>query len=299
MRDLVGDEKMNRERRSTLYVFFAALLFSIGGLCVKVIPWSGLTINGMRNLISVLILTVYFKGTGRRIVINKGVIMGAVCMAGVTSLYCLANKLTTAANTIILQFTAPIFVILLSWMLFKERPKRLDVAACIVVTGGVVCFFVDSVSAGNGLGNALAVLSGVCYAGVFMMNTFPEADSLSSIYLGQAVCALTQAPLILTETEFNGQAVIAILVLGMFQLALAYILMAKGLEHTPPIAASLTTGIEPVLNPIFVGIFYQERISLLSFVGAAIVFLGIISYNVLKLVRSAPKCENSSKRGPV
>lgn len=273
---------MKNERRATLYVLISALLFSIGGLCVKVIPWSGITINGMRSLISVVVLTVYFNVTGKKIIVNKGVLVGAGCMAGVTTLFCMANKLTTAANTIILQFTAPIFVIWFSWLFFKERPKKIDLAACGVVLVGIVFFFVDSLGTGNMLGNVLALLSGVCYAGVFMLNTFPKADPISSIFLGQAVCALTQAPFIFTEMEVSPTAVIAILVLGVFQLALAYIFMAKGLAHISAVSASLTSAIEPILNPVLVAIFYHESISLLSFVGAAIVFLGIIGYTGFK-----------------
>ena len=81
---------MSKEKRATLYVFASAVLFSIGGLCVKVIPWSGITINGVRSLISVLILLVYFKITGHKFVFNKSVALGAVSMAGTTTLYCLA-----------------------------------------------------------------------------------------------------------------------------------------------------------------------------------------------------------------
>ena len=274
---------MTKEQKATLYVFVSAVLFSIGGLCVKVIPWSGITINGVRSLISVLILLVYLKKTHHKIVFNKGVATGAISMALMTTLFCLANKLTTAANTIILQFTAPIFIILFMWLFFHERPKKLDMAACGVVLVGIICFFVDSLAAGNMLGNVLALLSGVAYAGVFMMNTFPGADSMSSILLGQAVCAVTQTPFLFAETEFTASAVAAVVVLGVFQLAVAYIFMAKGLEHIPAVAASLTAAIEPILNPVLVAIFYGEMISSLSFVGAVIVFVGIIGYNLLKL----------------
>ena len=274
---------MSKERRATLYVFASAVLFSIGGLCVKVIPWSGITINGVRSLISVLILLVYFKITGHKFVFNKSVALGAVSMAGTTTLYCLANKLTTAANTIILQFTAPVFIILFMWAFFHERPKKLDICTSLVVLTGIVFFFVDSLAAGNTLGNLLALLSGVCYAGVFMMKTFPGADSLSSILLGQAICAVTQTPFIFDENVFTPTAVIAAVVLGVFQLAMAYIFMSKGLEHTPAIAASLTSAVEPIMNPIWVAVFYHEMISGLSFVGAVIVFIGVIGYNLLKL----------------
>jgi drug/metabolite transporter (DMT)-like permease len=116
-----------------------------------------------------------------------------------------------------------------------------------------------------------------------MMNTFPGADSMSSILLGQAVCAVTQTPFIFAETEFTAPAFAAILVLGVFQLALAYIFMSRGLEHTPAVTASLTAAIEPILNPVLVAIFYGEMISSLSLVGAVIVVVGVIAYNLLKL----------------
>ena len=109
-----------KHSKGIFYVLMAAVLFSIGGLCIKLIPWSPLSINGARNFISVIIIGAYLKATHHKIVINPAVIFGAVCMTGVTTLYCIANKLTTAANTIVLQFTAPIFVIFLMWILKKE-----------------------------------------------------------------------------------------------------------------------------------------------------------------------------------
>ena len=100
-----------KKSKGILYVLTAAILFSIGGLCIKLVPWSPLAINGARNLISVIIIGAYLKMIHHKIIVNPPVIFGAVCMMGVTTLYCIANKLTTAANTIVLQFTAPIFVI--------------------------------------------------------------------------------------------------------------------------------------------------------------------------------------------
>ena len=96
------------------FVLTAAALFSLGGLCIKMVPWSPLAINGARSLISVLVLAVYLKIIRHRIVINGAVLFGALCMTGTTSLYCAANKLTTAANAIVLQFTAPDFSIHIS-----------------------------------------------------------------------------------------------------------------------------------------------------------------------------------------
>ena len=271
-----------KHSKGIFYVLMAAILFSIGGLCIKLVPWSPLSINGVRNLISAIIIGIYLKATHHKIVINPAVIFGAVCMTCVTTLYCIANKLTTAANTIILQFTAPIFVIFFVWLFFKEKPKKLDVITSGIVFVGIIFFFVDGISSGNILGDFLAVLSGVAYAGVFMMNSFGKSDSLSSIFLGQSLSALTGIWFVFGETNFGATAIGGILALGIFQLALAYIFMAKGLEEVPAVTASLTTAIEPILNPLLVALFYHEMITPLSFVGAIIVIAAIVTYNVKK-----------------
>ena len=275
-----------KQSKGIFYVLMAALLFSIGGLCIKLVPWSPLAINGARNLISVILIGIYLKVIHHKIVINPAVLFGAVCMTGTTTLYTIANKLTTAANTIVLQFTAPVFVIFLMWLFFKERPKRMDIAASVAVFVGIICFFIDGLSSGNMLGNVLAVLSGVSYAGVFMMNSFEKSDSLSSIFLVQALSAVTCVWFVFGETDFGVTAIGGIVALGVFQLALAYIFMSKGLDEVPAVTASLTTAIEPILNPLWVALFYHEMITPLAFVGAVIVIAAVVGYNLWKAVKS-------------
>ena len=271
-----------KQSKGILYVLAAAVLFSLGGLCIKLIPWSPLAINGTRNLISVMIIGIYLKSIGHKIVINPAVLFGAICMSATTTLYTIANKLTTAANTIVLQFTAPVFVIFLMWIFFKERPKRVDILASAAVFVGILFFFIDGLSSGNMLGNVIAVISGVAYAGVFMLNSFEGSDSLSSIFLGQALSAVTCIWFVFGETDFGMTAIGGILALGIFQVGLAYIFMSKGLEVVPAVTASLTTAVEPILNPILVAAFYHEMISPLSFAGAVIVITAVVGYNVIK-----------------
>lgn len=269
-----------KNHRGILLVLIAATLFSMGGLCIKMVPWSPLAINGARSLISVMVLAIYLKLIKHKIRINKAVLFGAVCMTGTTGLYCAANKLTTAANAIVLQFTAPVFVIFLMCIIKKEKPKKVDILACIVVFTGIIFFFVDGLLLGNMLGNFVAVLSGVCYAGVFMMNSFEKSDALSSVFLGHGLSAVTGIGFVFGETDFGGQAIIGILLLGVFQMAIAYIFMSKGLEQVSAVTASLTTAIEPILNPLLVAFFWGEMVSTLSLVGAAIVVAGVIGYNL-------------------
>ena len=273
---------MSRENRGTLYVFLAALLYSIGGLCIKVIPWNGMSINGGRTAIALVVIGGYLWWVKHPLRWNRWVALGAVSVFGCNALFSIANKLTTAANTIVLQFTAPIFVMLITLLVFRRRPSRLDVITCTVVFGGVVFFFIDSLEVGGGLGNLLALLSGLAYAGVFLLNDLPDSDAISSVFWGDVLSALTGLPFLVKETDFSPTAITSLLVLGVFQVAVAYILLTIGLKTTPPVTASLVSGIEPVLNPILVAVFYGEQMGPMAIIGAAIVISGVVIYNVCR-----------------
>ena len=269
-----------RKRSSVLFVFLASVCFSTGGLFIKLIPWSALAINGARNLIGSLVIGLYLLAIRRRLVFSRRVLIGALSLIGVTTLFAIANKLTTAANAIVLQFTAPVFVILLMAVLYRQRPSRADLITCFLVLLGVILFFVDGLQAGNWLGNAAAVLSGLCYAGVFMMNTGKDADPISSCFLGQLAAGLILTPLGFLETDFSPPTLAAVAALGIVQVGGAYILFSIGIQHTPPITASLITGMEPILNPLWVAAFYGERVTPLSVIGSVIVFCSIMGYNL-------------------
>lgn len=269
-------------------MFLAAVLYSIGGLCIKLIPWSGMAINGARTAIALVVIGAYLKAVHHKPKMNLWVLVGALAVCGTNILFSIANKLTTAANTIVLQFTAPIFVIMFSMLLFGKKPKKLDLMACGLVLGGVLLFFIDSLSAGGMLGNVLALISGVSYAGVFLMNDMPDSDAISSVFWGDVISAVVGLPFLGYETEFSGNTVIALLVLGVFQVGAAYILLTEGLKTTPPVTASLVSGIEPVLNPILVAVFYHEMIGPVALVGAMVVVGSVVLYNVILARQTNP-----------
>lgn len=273
---------MSEKQRGTLYVFLAAALYSIGGLCMKVIPWSGTAINGGRTAVALVVIGVYLIAVRHPLRFNRWILLGAVSVFATNLLFSIANKMTTAANAIVLQFTVPIFVMLFSLLFFKRRPTRLDTVACIVVFGGIVFFFADSLSMGGMAGNAIALLSGITYAGVFMMNDMPDSDAISSVFWGDVLSAVVGLPFLVRETDFSLVPVVSLLILGVFQVAVAYIFLSIGLKTTPAVTASLVSGIEPILNPILVAVFYGEEVGALALIGAAIVIIGVVGYNVIK-----------------
>lgn len=274
---------MNQSQKGTLFVAVSALLYSIGGLCIKLIPWSGIAINGGRTAIALLVIGTYLVLTKHPLRFNRWILLGAVSVFGTNTLFSVSNKLTTAANAIVLQFTAPIFVMLFSFLFFKRRPNGLDVAACVVVFGGILFFFLDSLEMGMGLGNFLALLSGITYSGVFLMRDMPNSDAISSVFWGDMISAVTGLPFLLRETQFTSAAITSLVVLGVFQVGVAYVCLCIGLKSTPPVTASLIAGIEPVLNPILVAVFYGEQMGRFALIGAVIVVGGVVAYNILKV----------------
>lgn len=274
---------MTQQQKGTLFVFLASVCYSLGGICMKGIPWSGFAVNGGRTAIAVVVMGLYLWRTNQRLRFNRWIALGAAAVSCTNILFAIANKMTTAANAIVLQYTAPIFVILLAALFVRKRPGRLDLAACAVVFGGVLCFFVDSLSGGGLAGDVLALLSGISYAVVFMLNDLPGGDALSSAFFGHVFSAAVGLPFLLRETDFSTVPMVSMLVLGVFQVGFAYIFLGEGLKTTPPVTASLVSGLEPVLNPVLVAVFYPgvDRLGLSAVVGAVIVVGGVVGYNVL------------------
>ena len=273
--------KANAERKGLFFIFLAAVCFSLGGLLIKMIPWQAMSINAWRCGISVCILLLFARLSRHKLRLTRGVVLGALAMCLTVSCYALANKLTTAANTILIQYTAPAFVILFLWLCFRERPKKLDVIACLLVFLGIAFFVLDGLSAGNLAGNLIALASGVGYAWVFLLNKIPGGDPLFSTILGHGMCFVIGLPWAVKEEAYTGSAVLCAVLLGVFQLGLAYIFFTTGIRTAPPVSASLVGGIEPILNPVLVALVLGETLTGLSVIGGVIVFATIMIYNVL------------------
>lgn len=271
-------------KKSTVYVFLSAVLFALGGLFFKICPWEAMAISSARSILAGICIFAFLMLRGHRFKVNWTVIFAALSISCTNILYAAANKMTAAGNVIVLQFSMPAFVILIMLAVFHKKPSKLEAATCMLVLLGIICFFVDSFTAGNTLGNALALISGFSYACFFILNSRPESEPFTTILLSYLLTALIGLPSLL-HTDIAGSsaaAILAVLGLGILQQAGGQICLALGIRETSPVTASLISGIEPVLNPTLVAIFYHEMLTPMSLLGAGIVLLSVMVYNYLE-----------------
>ena len=273
---------MNQSIKGTIYVLLSAKCFALGGVLIKLVPWSALSIQGARSVFSSLVVIGYMVLTKRKFVWNKSVLLGGISIFSMALTFVLATKLTTAANAIVLQFTEPIFIILLLWIIYKKKPGKDAILASIAIFAGILCFFFESLSAGGMLGNVIAIFSGFAYAWVFLIKKFPGADFESSLLLSNALSILVGIPWYAKETQSSAGIWFCIVLLGVFQCGMSYIFLSKGLDYVSPVMASLTSTIEPILNPLLVAWFYDEKIGVMAVIGALLVVGSATIYSVVQ-----------------
>ncbi|MFI3238260.1 MAG: DMT family transporter [Lachnospiraceae bacterium] len=263
-----------------LCVLLSAILFSIGGLLIKMSTWSAISINGMRSLFAAAVMFLIMRKSGHKIIWNKYVFAGAVVTMIVNTTFVIATKMTSAGNAIVLQFTQPIFIILFTWLFYKKRPSKEAAITCVVVFLGIVCFFFDSITFSGMIGNMFALTSGISYALVFMMKSIKKLDFESSVMFSFVLGFIVSLPFFAQETSYSYENWILVMLLGVFQMGIPFLILGRGLKLVSPITASLTSTIEPILNPVLVAVFYHEMLGSLAILGGVIVICASTIYNV-------------------
>lgn len=271
---------MTAQQKGFIYTALSAVCFATGGLLIKLNTWSSMSINGMRSFFAFFIFLLYMKLTKHQFKFNWKVLLGVVAnsMMGIT--FIMANKMTTAANAIVLQFTLPIYIMLLAWIFLKKKPDKVSVISGMISLVGIMFFFFESLSLGGMAGNVLALTSGFFYAIVFLIKQIPDSDFESSAIISFVLNFVIGIPFILQETDWGIMNLSTGVLQGVVQIGLAYIFLNMALDKVPPVGASLISMIEPILNPVLVAIFYGEKIGKISFVGAIIVLASALFYNL-------------------
>ena len=262
-----------QKNTAILEMLVCATLWSIAGIFIKLIPWNAFVIAGLRSLFAGLVVLVYMKIRRLRLILNRRTVVAGVCMALLFFCFVGANKLTTAANAIVLQFTAPLFIMVLSVLFLHQKFRRADVLAVVFTMAGISLFFFDQLTPGHVLGNVVAILSGLFMALMYMnLGSCPETERMSSILIGQTLTFLCGVPLLFTtHPAFSPLPVLYVVILGVVQLGIPYVLCARAAEHCPPLACSLLGALEPLLNPIWVFLFDGEAPGVFALAGGAVV----------------------------
>ncbi|MCX6141118.1 MAG: DMT family transporter [Candidatus Kapabacteria bacterium] len=265
--------------RAIVALLICALLWSTGGLLIKTLPLSPLTIAGARSAIAAIVIFAWQRNV--RPTWSKAQIGSIVSYMLTVILFVTATKSTTAANAILLQYTAPIWVGLFSVFITKEKITTVDVAAVIVVMSGMVIFFLDSIAPGAMLGNTLALLSGLAFAGVALFMRAQKGESTTeSILFGNILTALVCIPFIEPFAP-SIDTYVRLGLLGVFQLGISYVLYAWAIKSVTALEAVLITVLEPLLNPLWVGLFYGEVPSSTVIVGGMIVVGAVVTRNLV------------------
>ncbi len=268
---------MKKENLAMLEMLLCAALWSIAGIFMKFLPWNGFTVAGLRSLIAGITIVCYMLLTKKRFVFSRRTWIAGVLTGSVYICFSVANKLTTAASAIVLQFTDPVFIVLLSALFLHKKPRRADVLVVLVTLFGIALFFFDQLTPGNLLGNAVAILSGLFMACMYMsVGKLPYEERFSAILVGQIFTFLVCLPsVVLSRPLLTAATILNVLILGVFQLGISYILFAKASLFCPPLACALLAALEPLLNPIWVLLFNGEKPGPFSLIGGVIVVAAV------------------------
>lgn len=268
---------MKKENLAIIEMLICATLWSIAGIFMKLLPWNGFAVAGLRSLIAGLTIAAYILIKGMRIIINRRTLITGVFTACVYTCFAVANKLTTAANAIVLQFTSPVFIVIFSALILKKRIRRSDALVVSFTLLGIALFFFDQLRPGYILGNFVAIAAGMFMAGMFMAVGELEGEQrFSGILIGQSLTFLVGLPFVIaTRPEFTAVTTLSILILGVFQLGISYILYVESSKYCPPLACCLLGAAEPLLNPVWVLIFDGERPGVFALIGGVIVVVSI------------------------
>lgn len=271
-------------------IALAALLFSTGGAAIKAADFNAWQIASFRS--GVAAITLFLLVPGARRGFGWKPAMVGVAYAATLVLFVLANRLTTSANTIYLQSTAPLYVLLLAPLLLRERIHRRDLPVIFAVLGGLALVLLgasppSTTAPDPARGNVFAAMSGLSYAlllcGLRWLGRDGGADrGIPAVLLGNLIACLAALPMALPLGSHPLTAWGIILYLGIFQIGGAYLLVTSALRHVPAIEASLMLLVETAFNPFWAWLLLGEVPAVLALVGGGL----IIGATILQAARS-------------
>lgn len=261
----------------------AALLWSTGGLFIKWTTLSAYQLSFWRSLMAVITVAIFTRREGFGI--NGITVVTSILYAALLLLFVVATKLTTAANAIFLQYTAPIYVLVLEPLFYKEKFRRSDLVTVVACIAGMTLFFVGKLRPQDVSGNLTALASGLCFAFYILLLRHSHSQRVnraSSVIYGNLLLVIFLAPAGLAAIPImTVPDVVAVSYLGVIQIGIAYTLFTLGMARgVRSLDAGIVGYIEPVLNPVWVFLFLGERPSKWAIVGGAIIISAVLSHTI-------------------
>ncbi|MFN2530270.1 MAG: DMT family transporter [Pyrinomonadaceae bacterium] len=262
-----------------LFVLGAALLWSTGGLFIKWTTLSGFELSFYRSFFATIAVALFTRHEGFGL--NRLTAVASVLYAILLLLFVLATKETTAANAIFLQYTAPVYLLILEPIIYKEKFRNRDLLIVAVCIAGMTLFFVGHLRPQDVTGNLLALGSGLCFALYFLLLRHSKARAVnraSSVIYGSALLVIFTTPAGLAALpRLTTHDALSSLYLGVIQIGLAYTLftvaMARGVRS---LDAGIVGYIEPVLNPVWVFLVLGERPTGWAFLGGTVIITAVL-----------------------
>ena len=273
---------MPRRFSAPVLLLLAALCWSLGGVLIKSIDWPPMAIAGGRSAIAIPMILLCI---GRpRFTFSAAQIGGAIGYALTVILFVFATRMTTAANAIFLQYTAPIYVALIGRWYLQERAAQIDWLVIALALLGIALFFLDRLTTAGMWGNIIALASGMAFASVTLFLRKEKAGSpVASIVLGNLLVALVGLPFLLQAPSLGTNGLWRLLLLGTVQLGLPYVFYATAIKQVTALEASLIPLLEPVLNPLWVMLALGERPGPWAVVGGLLVLIAVLGRGLLMI----------------
>ncbi len=267
--------KLSERGIAIVAMVVCAILWSLSGLMIKLVDLNPVAIAGIRSLFAAILMYILCKRP--KFDFSPMQIGAALMYTGTVLLFVIANKMTTSANAILLQYTAPIYAAILGFIFLREKVNIRDVVAIIVILGGMCLFFVDDLNSGGLLGNIFAILSGICFAAqAIFMKLQKTSSPAASIILGNIITFAVSIPFLFAKVP-SPKDISILAIMGIFQLGLAYVLYSFAVTKLSALDMVLIPIIEPILNPIWVVIFTGEVPGTMAIIGGVIVIGAVVA----------------------
>ena len=274
---------MNARRQGVLLIAAAALLWSTGGIGIKAVDASPLKVTFYRSLFAAIALMLFLPRDAwltRRWSSNAVFVGSVISYAACLTTFVVATKWTTAANAIFLQYAGAIWVMLLSPIVVHEPMRARDAGAIAAALGGMALFFVGKFESRGMAGNVMALLSSFFFAALILALRREHHASQATVVWGNVLTSLAVLPFVARDLRLTTASFAILVLLGIFQIGLAYFLFARGLAFVTATQASITGMLEPICNPMWVFLFLGERPSPYAIAGAAVVLTAIAWHTV-------------------